>query len=96
MIGCIREIQAINTKIFTLAQTIYNVNMAFNAQSLEIVKLRLTCIDEELAGDARVIHVVNGTRENGSENLQVREHILPKHETLRISPGKETLGKVKE
>lgn len=36
----------------------------------------LTGVDEELVGDPRMVHIMNGSREEGGKNLQVREHSL--------------------
>ena len=36
----------------------------------------LTGVDEELVGDPRVVHVVDGSRKKGCENLQVCEYSL--------------------
>lgn len=37
---------------------------------------KLTCVDEELVGDPGVIHVVDCSCENGSEDFQIREDSL--------------------
>lgn len=39
-------------------------------------KRGLTGVDEELVGHSRVVHVVNGRGENGSQDLQISEHCL--------------------
>lgn len=38
--------------------------------------MSLTRVDKELVGDARVVHVVDGSSKKGSKYLQVCEHSL--------------------
>lgn len=38
--------------------------------------LELTCVDEKLVWDSRMIHVVNCTGKDGSKDLKVCEHSL--------------------
>lgn len=38
--------------------------------------MSLTRVDKELVGDARVVHVMDGSSKKGSKNLQVCEHSL--------------------
>ena len=41
-------------------------------------------VDEVLVGEARVVHVVDGAREDGGEDLQVGEHVLGNREDIFI------------
>lgn len=40
--------------------------------------LKPTGVDEELVGDSRVIHIVDGAGKEGGEDLQIGEHSLDK------------------
>ena len=42
----------------------------------------LTCVDEILVGDARVIDVMYSTRQDYSQNFHVREHVLSNNADL--------------
>lgn len=37
---------------------------------------RLTCIDEKLVGDSRMVNIVNSTGKDGSKDLKVRKNSL--------------------
>lgn len=58
----------------------------------------LTGVDEELVGDPRVVHVMNGSCKEGGKNLQVREHSLGAESQGRREMGEKDggVGEIRE